>query len=74
MSMRLLGARTIKEVVPEMVDAGSIHQHIVAVPHDALYYTNCKSTQWVPLQGCDVDGFLDESLQSARLKDVKAKI
>ncbi|KAI0724176.1 FMN-dependent dehydrogenase-domain-containing protein [Fomitopsis betulina] len=56
MSMRLLGARTIKEVVPEMVDAGSIHQHIVAVPHDALYYTNY------------------ESLQSARLKDVKAKI
>lgn len=44
MNMRLLGARTIKEVVPEMVDAGSIHQHIVSVPDDAMYYTNCEST------------------------------
>ena len=46
MNMRLLGARTIKEVVPEMVDAGSIHQHIVSVPDDAMYYTNCKFHQW----------------------------
>ena len=45
MNMRLLGARTIKEVVPDMVDASSIHQHIVAVPDDAMYYTNCESAQ-----------------------------
>ncbi|TFY57602.1 hypothetical protein EVJ58_g6929 [Rhodofomes roseus] len=43
MNMRLLGARTIKEVVPEMVDAGSIHQHIVSVPDDSLYYSNYES-------------------------------
>lgn len=42
MGMRLLGARNLKEVVREMVDASSIHQHIVAVPEDRLYHTNCK--------------------------------
>ncbi|KZT72246.1 hypothetical protein DAEQUDRAFT_809145 [Daedalea quercina L-15889] len=56
MNMRLLGARTIKEVVPEMVDAGSVHQHIVSVPDDSLYFSNY------------------ESMQSARLKDVKSKM
>ena len=50
MNMRLLGARTIKEVVPEMIDAGSIHQHIVSVPDDAMYYTNCESTYMTLLQ------------------------
>lgn len=42
MSMRLLGARTVKELVPEMVDASSIHQHIVSVPTDRLYESNCE--------------------------------
>ncbi|KAF8339391.1 FMN-dependent dehydrogenase-domain-containing protein [Amanita rubescens] len=41
MNMRLLGARTIKDVVPEMVDASNIHSHIVAVPGDRLYDNNC---------------------------------
>ena len=42
MNMRLLGATTMKDVVPEMVDASNIHSHIVAVPVDRLYDNNCK--------------------------------
>lgn len=42
MNMRLLGARTIKDVVPEMVDASNIHSHIVGVPGDRLYDNNCE--------------------------------
>jgi L-lactate dehydrogenase (cytochrome) len=41
MNMRLLGARTLKEVVPEMVDATNIGLHMVAVPSDRLYEANC---------------------------------
>jgi hypothetical protein len=43
MNMRLIGARTLKEVVPEMVDAHNIHSHIVSVPGDRLYDSNCAS-------------------------------
>lgn len=43
MNMRLLGACSIKEVIPEMVDASNIHLHIVSVPSDNLYESNCKS-------------------------------
>jgi hypothetical protein len=43
MNMRLLGARSVKEVVPEMVDSSNIHLHIVSVPSDNLYESNCKS-------------------------------
>ncbi|KAH9944578.1 FMN-dependent dehydrogenase-domain-containing protein [Amylocystis lapponica] len=50
MNMRLLGARTIKEIVPEMVDAGSIHSHIVSVPDDRLYHSNYESMQSVRLR------------------------
>jgi L-lactate dehydrogenase (cytochrome) len=41
MNLRLLGARTIKDVVPDMVDASNIHAHLVAVPRDELYDSNC---------------------------------
>lgn len=41
MNMRLLGAPTIKDVVPEMVDANSIHSHVASVPSDRLYDGNC---------------------------------
>ncbi|THH33092.1 hypothetical protein EUX98_g1115 [Antrodiella citrinella] len=50
MAMRLLGARNIKEVVRDMVDASSIHQHIVAVPEDKLYHGNYESMQSVRLR------------------------
>ncbi|KII95635.1 hypothetical protein PLICRDRAFT_34557 [Plicaturopsis crispa FD-325 SS-3] len=56
MNMRLLGAPTIKDVVPEMVDASSISSHIVAVPGDRLYDRNY------------------ESMQHARLKELKSKM
>lgn len=45
MSMRLLGARNLKEVVREMVDASNIHHHVVAVPDDKLYHSNCELAQ-----------------------------
>lgn len=41
MNMRLLGARSIRDVVPEMVDVSNIHMHIIPVPKDNLYDTNC---------------------------------
>lgn len=44
MNMRLLGARNLKEIVPQMVDASNIHLHTVPVPNDNLYDTNC--TRW----------------------------
>ncbi|KAL1938551.1 hypothetical protein VTO73DRAFT_11574 [Trametes versicolor] len=37
MNMRLLGARTIDEVVPDMVDAGSLAAHTVLAPEDNLF-------------------------------------
>jgi hypothetical protein len=41
MCMRLLGARTMREIVPEMVDASNIGLHVVSVPSDRLYEKNC---------------------------------
>jgi hypothetical protein len=41
MNLRLLGAQTIRDVVPAMVDASNIHTHLVAVPQDQLYEANC---------------------------------
>lgn len=43
MNMRLLGSPTIADVVPEMVDTQSISQHVVPVPGDRLYDSNCKN-------------------------------
>jgi L-lactate dehydrogenase (cytochrome) len=42
MNLRLLGAQTIKDVVPDMVDVSNIHTHVVPVPRDKLYDTNCR--------------------------------
>jgi hypothetical protein len=39
--MRLLGAPTIADVVPEMVDARSLQSH-TSPPNDELYHANCK--------------------------------
>ena len=43
MNMRLLGARSIADLVPDLVDASNIHSHLVAVPSDKLYESNCES-------------------------------
>ncbi|KAJ7228304.1 FMN-dependent dehydrogenase-domain-containing protein [Mycena pura] len=50
MNMRLLGARTLKEVVPEMVDASNLSTHIVAVPGDNLYNNNYESMIYAKLK------------------------
>ena len=41
MNMRLLGAKTIKDVVPEMVDASSLKSHFVMTPEDNLFNSTC---------------------------------
>ncbi|TFK74629.1 cytochrome b2 [Pluteus cervinus] len=45
MNLRLLGAPTIKDVVPEMVDASNLGIHVVSVPSDRLYESNYESMQ-----------------------------
>ncbi|KAF8070715.1 FMN-dependent dehydrogenase-domain-containing protein [Lyophyllum atratum] len=50
MNMRLLGAPTIKDVVPAMVDASNIHTHIVSVPGDRLYESNYEGLQHAMLR------------------------
>ncbi|PFH52160.1 hypothetical protein AMATHDRAFT_140761 [Amanita thiersii Skay4041] len=50
MNMRLIGARTLKDVVPEMVDASNIKSHIVAVPSDHLFETNYESMQYAKMR------------------------
>ena len=42
MNMRLLGARTIDELVPEMVDASALSSHVVLTPQDTLFQNTCK--------------------------------
>jgi hypothetical protein len=42
MNMRLLGARTIDELAPEMVDASALHSHAGLTPPDNLYNTTCE--------------------------------
>ncbi|TFL07022.1 FMN-dependent dehydrogenase-domain-containing protein [Pterulicium gracile] len=58
MNMRLLGAKTIKDVVPAMVDASNIGLHLVSVPSDALYDTNYESLQHAKLRSIDAKGKL----------------
>lgn len=42
MNMRLLGAPTLRNVVPEMVDISNLRSHTVSVPDDRLYAGNCE--------------------------------
>ena len=42
MNMRLIGARSLKEIGPQMVDASSLTSHIVPVPGDRLFDSNCE--------------------------------
>lgn len=72
MNMRLLGARNIKEVVAEMVDASNIHLHMVSVPTDNLYERNCALVLF--LWFSNFNSTIDERLQGARLREVKNKL
>jgi L-lactate dehydrogenase (cytochrome) len=42
MNMRLLGARNIGDVCPDMIDASNIGAHVAAIPGDRLYDSNCE--------------------------------
>lgn len=77
MNMRLLGAPTLKDVVPDMVDVGSISQHVVAVPGDRLYDANCKILSTDPclkISDSVPISFSDESMQIARLREAKSRL
>lgn len=72
MNMRLIGARNLKEIVPEMVDASNIGCHIVAVPGDELYNSNCKpGSSLVSMSGSELSTLppLDVDMQHARLRE-----
>lgn len=55
MNMRLLGAPTLQNVVPEMVDTANLGAHIVSVPEDRLYGSNCVF-RLIFFSCCLVDG------------------
>lgn len=77
MNMRLIGARNVKEITRGMVDASNIGSHVVSVPRDRLYDSNCQSSAVCFVLGVPSDMFLqwiDESMQHAQLRDVKAKL
>ncbi|ELU42074.1 cytochrome b2 [Rhizoctonia solani AG-1 IA] len=78
MNLRLLGAPTIKDVVPAMVDTTSLKSHIVAVPQDSLYYTNCEFSLGTLTQrsreGPVLTRVKDETLSGARLRETPAKL
>lgn len=42
MDMRLIGAPTLKDLEPNMVNTQSISSHVVPVPGDRLYDGNCR--------------------------------
>ena len=72
MNMRLIGARNLKEIVPEMVDASNIGCHIVAVPGDELYNSNCKpGSSLVSMSGSELSTLppSDVGMQHARLRE-----
>ncbi len=68
MNMRLLGARTIDDLVPEMVDASALNQHIVAVPTDHLFEQTCESSVSSSSQSVIADVLLDQPLQVTKFK------
>ena len=73
MNMRLVGARNLKEIVPEMVDASNIGCHIVSVPGDGLYNSNCKpGFSLVSAFGPELNAILpsDVDMQHARLREI----
>lgn len=41
MGMRLVGARTINELTPDLVDASGVHAHVGTTPTDNLYNATC---------------------------------
>ena len=52
MNMRLLGARTIDEIVPDMVDASSLKSHFVMTPQDNLFQNTCECASVLRSRTC----------------------
>jgi len=50
MNMRLIGAPTIKDIRPDMVDISSLSSHVGAIPSDKLYDSNYESMQHAKLK------------------------
>ena len=76
MNMRLLGAPTVQDVVPSMVDASNIHSHIVSVPEDRLYGQNCEFCCYASLSSrLTIKYAEDETMQHAQMRaqELKAK-
>lgn len=71
MNMRFIGAPTLKDIVPDMVDTRSISAHVVPVPGDRLYDNNCEYTSRHAL---NLTRGADEGMQIAQLKNLKAKL
>lgn len=58
MNMRLLGAQTIKDVVPDMIDASAIGTHVSPTPGDRLYDSNCEFSSFFFLSTLGSNSFL----------------
>ncbi|KAH9485579.1 Cytochrome b2, mitochondrial [Psilocybe cubensis] len=50
MNMRLIGAKSIQDITPDMVDATNISSHIASTPTDRLYDSNYESMQHAKLR------------------------
>jgi len=50
MNMRLIGARSIKDIHRDMVDTSSLSSHTGAIPSDKLYDSNYESMQHAKLR------------------------
>lgn len=58
MNMRLLGATSIANITPDMVDTSNISSHIAAIPGDRLYEANCTHRLFFALPIACADMFL----------------
>ena len=67
MNMRLLGARTIDDLCPEMVDHHALNQHIVSVPQDNLFLNTCKLLLLLSAKS-PTNNKSDQPLQITKLK------
>jgi L-lactate dehydrogenase (cytochrome) len=69
MNMRLLGARTIGDLTPDMVDANALHSHVGLTPVDNLYNTTCESISFDRVMSLLTLCFEDQPLALAQFKN-----
>ena len=68
MNMRLLGARNLSEIVPEMVDASALRAHAGLTPPDNLYNATCKTPLQFSIAALTKNFLLDQPLSLASFK------